>query len=327
MHREQLLLQQPVVYKTLRNALKNDRLSHCYLFSGQKATMTREAAILLAQSIVCENRQDYLACECCNSCIRIAEGNYADVIFLDGSQSSIKNEDVYSIQKQFYRTALEAAGKKIFIINDCENMTGKASNSLLKFIEEPANNTYGIFITSNLARVLPTIISRCQVINFRPLDKSSYYQMAIEQGEDPLSAHLLSHLIRNQSELTEVASSRSYQIALKIFTDFTSYLFTNEKQAIIYLQENSFRDSGKNQDKTAFSYFLDIACIFVNDYHQETEIDDETWTSLLNKARENNFRSENYLLTVSETKDALAAGANVPLLIDQMLYKMIGGAK
>ena len=327
MVREQLQLNQPVVYKTLRNAIKNDRLSHCYLFSGQKSAMTKEAAVLLAQSIICENRQDHLACECCNSCRRIAEGNYADIIYLDGSNASIKNDDVYSIQQQFYRTALEAAGKKIFIINDCENMTGKASNSLLKFIEEPTNNTYGIFITSNLARVLPTIISRCQVVNFKPLDRSAYYRKAEEAGYDPLSAHLLSQLVRNESEIRELAESRSYQNAVKIFTDFMNYLFANERQAMVYLQENGFRDSSRTQDKNCFSYFLEIACIFVNDYHLNTELDDETWMALLRKARENNFRSETYLLTVSETKDQLVTGANVPLLIDQMLYKMIGGAK
>ena len=325
MYRELLESNQPVVYRTIGNALRRNRLSHCYLFSGQKGTLTREAAILLAQSIICSYTVDGFACEQCSDCRRIAEGSYADVIYVDGSDSSIKNDDVYDIQRRFYRTALEQAGKKIFIINDCENMTGKASNSLLKFIEEPTNNTYGIFITSQLSRVLPTIISRCQVINFRPMSKEAFRSKALETGLDELSAHLVSQMVRSSDEIGVLSSDKSWQSAVRIFAEFMNHYFSNPKNAMIYLQENGFRDSGKNPDRNCFRMFLEIAVIFVNDYHGNIRIDDETWDGLLEKAGQSGFDSQKYLLAVSQTRDALEKQANLPLLTDQMLYKMIGG--
>ena len=172
MNRNELKTLQPIVYQTLHNALTNDSLSHCYLFVGPTGTARFETAVLLAQSLVCDHTDDGWACQQCMQCIRIEENNYADYILIDGSKESIKAERILNLQYQFSQTALEKAGRKIFIINSCENMTLKAANSLLKFIEEPSGNVVGIFITSQIDRLLPTIVSRCQKVSFRPLPKT-----------------------------------------------------------------------------------------------------------------------------------------------------------
>ncbi|MGI6581479.1 MAG: hypothetical protein ACOX1M_04020 [Erysipelotrichaceae bacterium] len=97
---------------------------------------------------------------------RIKENNYVDLIYIDEEDKNIKVELIENLQQRFEKTALEKAGKKIFIINNCEKLTTKAANSLLKFIEEPSKNTTGIFITTQVDGVLPTIISRSQTLNF-----------------------------------------------------------------------------------------------------------------------------------------------------------------
>ena len=86
--------------------------------------------------------------------------NYGDLIVLNGKESTIKISDIDNLQKQFDKTALEIKGTKIFIINDCEKLTLKAANSLLKFIEEPTGQTIGIFLTHSIESVIPTIISK-----------------------------------------------------------------------------------------------------------------------------------------------------------------------
>ena len=159
MFKEVLETTQPIVYQTLTNALESEHLSHCYLFVGDKGTHKLETSFLLAQSIICENRKTF-ACEKCVNCRRIQENNYADLIYIDEDDKNIKTKLIENLQHRFEKTALEKAGKKVFIINNCEKLTTKAANSLLKFIEEPTGNTTGIFITTQVDGVLPTIVTQ-----------------------------------------------------------------------------------------------------------------------------------------------------------------------
>ena len=329
MNKNELKELQPIVYQILDNALGNNTLSHCYLFVGPTGTSKFETAQLLAQSLICEDKDGNWACGNCIQCIRIAENNYADYILIDGSRESIKAEAIANLQYQFSQTALEKAGRKIFIINNCENMTLKAANSLLKFIEEPSDNLTGIFITSAIDNVLPTIVSRCQTINFRPLSREVYYNSALEAGLDELNAHLVSQMVNNKEEIETVSQDESYQNALYRFTEFMFQFLKNQKNGMIYLQEYGFKDSSKESERgkarDTFSYFLDIANIFVNDHFSRFKADDDSWNQLHRLADENNFDYTGFLQTISETRDALRRAANITLLTDQFLYKMMGG--
>ncbi|MBQ6529137.1 MAG: DNA polymerase III subunit delta, partial [Clostridia bacterium] len=314
---------------TLSNALEKGQLSHCYLFVGPIGALQQEAAILLAQSFICSEKKDGWACEQCIECMQMQNREYADLIYLDGSRETIKIDQINKLQTQFAQTALTQAGRKVFIINDCENMTGKASNSLLKFIEEPSDNTLGIFITSQLTRVLPTIASRCQQITFRPLSHEAFRQHALEKGLDDLNAHLISQLAHSEDETDLLSEDETYQAAVRYFVEFMHYYFQNFPSALLYLQDNGFRLNAKAKDnkksREVFDWFLQIATIFVNDYHSQAVEEDESWRQLLETAHQNHFDSRNFLNTVCETRDALIRSANLSLLIDQMLYKLSGG--
>ena len=327
MFRETLALQQPVVYQILDNALKKESLSHCYLFAGPRGTLKQETAFLLAQSVICSHKTDGWACEECLECIRVRENNYVDLIYLDGSKGLLKIEHINTIQNQFSQTAVEAAGKKVFIINDCENMTLKAANSLLKFIEEPSDNVTGIFITSQIDRLLPTIVSRCQKVSFKPLPKTMYYDFAIENGIDELNAHLLSQMVQDRDQLLEISQQESYQNAVRTFVEFMNYFFRNKKTAITYLENNAFSSgqSDRKNDRDSFQYFLNIANIFTDDYHNNKSVDDDSWTDLLEKAHDSDFDSVRFLTAVSQARDALIRSANLSLVIDQLLYRISGG--
>ena len=174
MIKELLKEQQPVVYTTLKHALELDKLAHAYMFSGPAGTMKKEAAYLLAQSLVCSTHG--FACECCDTCKRIAANEFADLKYIDGTTTSIKKEDIVKLQKEFNKTGLETTGKKIYILDHAENATPDALNSLLKFLEEPTNDMTAILIVEQMDRVLPTIISRCQNIPFTAPGFFSCYQ-------------------------------------------------------------------------------------------------------------------------------------------------------
>ena len=130
--------QQPVAWKTLSNALRSRTYAHAYLFQGQIGTAKREMALLFAQSVFCPHSKEGIACGECEVCRRVAALEYADLSYIDGSETSIKKADVLRLQEQFSRTSLEISPYRIYIMDHAENATPDALNSLLKFLEEPS---------------------------------------------------------------------------------------------------------------------------------------------------------------------------------------------
>lgn len=185
---------QPVVYKTFVNAIESNHLSHAYLLTGSPGMRLKDAAMYLAKSLLCENRNP-LACSNCITCLRIDEGNYADVIVVDGDLNKIKKSDVSRITQSFDKTALEEKGIMIYVIHLVEKMTPIAINSLLKFLEEPGNNVYAFLTTENESKVLPTIISRSQVLRFKSIPRDDVIEDAIKEGVLQEDAELLSFFI------------------------------------------------------------------------------------------------------------------------------------
>ncbi len=299
----------------------------------------KETALLLAQSLICEHKDGQFACERCINCIRIEENNYADLIYIEGDKN-IKAEEVEQIRDQFETTALEKAGHKIFIINNCENLTNKSANSLLKFIEEPTGSLTGIFITTQIERVLPTIVSRCQTLNFKPLGKEAFYQKAKDLKLDELDAHFISNLVSGIKDISKLSKNKNYLQAYQLFAEFNHLLFTDKGLAIVYLQKNLTKLNKKDTDKedkkdekkdeastklnikTTFTYFLDLCLIFVQDYLEKYSSEDETYNNLLQLVNTRTFDYGLYMKSMIETKDALNRSANTLLLADQLLYKL-----
>lgn len=190
---------QPIIYRTFTNSLANKTLSHAYLLVGNPGTPLLETATFLAKSILCDEPSP-LACSNCITCLRIESDNYPDVITLDGSKGTIKKEDVLNIESRFEKTAFETKGIMIYIIHLVENMTIEAVNSILKFIEEPEGEVYAFLTTNNINNVLPTIVSRCQTLNLKSVNRQEIINDAIDLSIKQDDAELLSYFY-NDSEL------------------------------------------------------------------------------------------------------------------------------
>jgi DNA polymerase-3 subunit delta' len=135
---------QPLVYRSFSHALASIIGSPTpILLSGEAGTPLKETALFLAKSILCDHPHP-LADDTCRSCQRVDHGTYSDLLILDGEASSLKKEDVQEVVSDFTKTPLEEKGIMIYIIHLVENMTVEAVNSLLKFLEEPSQNTYAI---------------------------------------------------------------------------------------------------------------------------------------------------------------------------------------
>lgn len=322
MVKQQLALEQPIVWQTLSHALKNDRLAHAYLFHGAKGTAKVEGAILLAQSLICSHRdEDGFACEKCVQCQRIAKRQYTDLIYLDGAETSIKKENILKLQHEFAKTGLESTGRKIYVINQVENATAEALNALLKFLEEPSGEQMtAILIAEQPDRLLPTIISRCQPIPFRPLSAKQCYERT-KNELNPLDAHMLSEMIHRPQEMREASESEEYQQAFAIFREFTPAFLRSAYLGLDVLLR-ACAERKKSDGKLWMNYFLNMQMTFYRDLIRTETGADAWYQSMLEAYRAKPLPVDRLLAVLSETSDKLTKSVNLTLLCDQMVNQM-----
>lgn len=155
---------QSIAYNLLVNSVANNKLGHAYLIDGNDNEYGYDFVMAFVKMIVCDKHYcNNNLCDNCNICSRIDEGNYTEVKVIETDSMIIKKEQLLELQSEFSRTSIEGA-KRVYVIKDCEKMNKQASNSLLKFLEEPTSGIVAILFTNNINKVLPTIISRCQLI-------------------------------------------------------------------------------------------------------------------------------------------------------------------
>jgi DNA polymerase-3 subunit delta' len=319
---EKLRLTQPVAIKILENSLISNHLSHAYLFSGSKGSLTKEAALLLAQTMVCENKQSVFACEECNSCRRVLENNYVDLIVIDGNNRKIKKEEVLELQMRFTQTGLEKAGKKVYIIHQVENATNEALNSLLKFLEEPASSDMLAILTSeNPDQLLPTILSRTQIIPFVSQGAIQLETSLSIEIEDDLDRYLVANMVSDATSAVALANDEAYKKAKEIFEGFLNIAKHDLMEADIYLQKSGFSFRSK-EIKQVVDIFCQIAYIFFKDcayqHYQNISWWDEAVDNQLLKGI-----SLKAMTTFNEGKDRIQTNANMNLLVDQMMFSLI----
>ncbi|UFJ40506.1 DNA polymerase III subunit gamma/tau [Brevibacillus humidisoli] len=152
------------VTTTLRNALREGRLSHAYLFNGPRGTGKTSAAKILAKAVNCENPQDGEPCNACNSCKAISGGVVTDVLEIDAA-SNRGVEEIRDIRDKV-KFAPSDVKYKVYIIDEVHMLTTEAFNALLKTLEEPPSHVMFILATTEPHKLPATIISRCQRFDF-----------------------------------------------------------------------------------------------------------------------------------------------------------------
>lgn len=310
---------QSVVYNILNNALKENKLSHAYMFFGVKGSLQEEMALLLIQSLFCE--ESFWACQQCNICKRIADNNYPDLIILDGSKSSIKKEDVRKLQHQFSMTSLEKYKHKVFIIKDAHNMTIGAANSLLKFLEEPSENVIGILISDQKEAILPTVISRCQVINFNKLSYLDNLQLARQANINEFDAYLYAQIVNNYFSLNDFLEEEAYQLSMLTFKEFIDLFDTKPDLALYRIHSILLKSKDKKMVKVGFNIFIDMLILFFSDTISSNQ-DVSNWYDNSRKRYRERINYDLVLEKVLESKSQINASINIPLAVDQMLYNL-----
>lgn len=180
----------------LKASLSNDRVSHAYIFSGPYGVGKRIAAINFAKALNCGKSKSGEPCDDCPSCRKIDAASHPDIFFIKPKEdtSSIKIEDVRAMIRDIYMKPFEAR-KKVYIIENAEQMKHEAANALLKTLEEPPSDSIIILLAENIKSLFHTIVSRCRVVKFFPLKLKEVEEILINQYSMPeADAHTLSHL-------------------------------------------------------------------------------------------------------------------------------------
>jgi DNA polymerase-3 subunit gamma/tau len=163
--RFQEVVGQKHIVQTLQNSLKENRLTHAYLFSGPRGTGKTTAAKILAKAVNCERGPSPEPCNECASCVRITNGTLLDVVELDAA-SNRGVDEIRDIRDKVKYAPTEVR-LKVYIIDEVHMLTTEAFNALLKTLEEPPAHVIFILATTEPHKIPATIISRCQRFDFR----------------------------------------------------------------------------------------------------------------------------------------------------------------
>jgi DNA polymerase III subunit gamma/tau len=155
------------IVRTLRNAIESDRIAHAYLFVGPRGTGKTTTARIFAKALNCENGPTATPCGVCGNCQAISSGSSMDVMEIDGASNN--SVDQIRDLRDNVRYAPTQGRYKIYIIDEVHMLSTQAFNALLKTLEEPPPHVKFVFATTEAQKVLPTIVSRCQRFELKPI--------------------------------------------------------------------------------------------------------------------------------------------------------------
>ena len=307
---------QKVVYQMLKNAGAKRQFSHAYLIDANHYPRKLEFAMALAKFILCENHYSNSDnCVNCTQCKRIDDGNFTELKIIEPDGAWIKKEQIDELQKDFSTKSVESK-QKVYIIHSAEKMNASASNSILKFLEEPEDNIIAILLTDNIYQLLNTIISRCQIISFQDFPNFKEHS----------TLEIIANMIKNTNEEIEEFKNDEKNIdKLDAVVRFVQQYETDHKKILLNIKNiwfNTFNDregmlEGLDLLILLYKDILNISLSLPMDIFHDYE---------------NHLVSLSHMLTpvdicyrldvIIEYKNYLKVNANINLLMDKLIIEL-----
>ncbi len=277
----------------LEKSIKQNKLSHSYLFVGIQGIGKKMIATEFAKMILCLDDNKY--CNHCKSCIEFDTNNNPDFVLISPDGNNIKIEQIRDIQKRIQEKPI-ISEKKVYIIDNADLMTTEAQNCLLKTLEEPPEFAVIILIGSNSNTFLPTIKSRCTIMNF-----------------NKISDEEMTKYLREKCDVKNIDQNMLYMYQGSI----GKALELKEKQEEYKNIENIIN----NIDRYDLIDFINNAEILYKSKEEINDILDYINVILFNKAKDE-YLYTNCIQIVENTKKRLKQNANYDMSIDNMLFNI-----
>ncbi len=303
---------QPVLYHMLNNAIINNKISHAYLFDSNGNSDVFDIVMSFVKDIVLFDSGDSFDS---NIVKRIDDGNYLDVVCIEPDGLWIKKNQIIDLQREFNKRAIEGK-RKIYIVKSAEKMNIQTSNSILKFLEEPVDDIIAILIVDNINLVLPTIISRCQVIK---LNKKFFSDSSVDNFR----------YLFNSSKYLSFSDDKISEFIYNVI-EFIKFLENNKLDTFIFVKSlwhNKFKDREDNliAIEIMISFYYDIIKYFAKnsvDFFSDRLYDIDCISKV------NSISSvSNKIYVLDNIKNKLKINMNINLLIDKMIMDMCGDDK
>lgn len=250
---------QEIPYNIFKNALENNRFFHAYLLSGPTGTPIFEIAKFLSKCLL--NNKHELKEEDNIISKTVENRTYPDLIIIDTKKEQVKIDDIRRIEDKFSQTSINQLGIKIYIINLIENLRPNEANALLKFLEEPLDNTYAILTTENEYSILPTILSRTEIVRFSSINKNDLIDECIKLGVNKKDAEILTFFQNDASMIKEEIENEDYLEVKKYVENFINLLPNKEKLRFFVLNEINSNLKSKIQIRL----FIDLLIIYLKE--------------------------------------------------------------
>lgn len=294
--------EQKIAYKVLKNAVLKDKCAHAYLIETNGYIKKEEFALSIAKYILCPNKySNSQKCVNCTQCQNIDKNIFSEVKIIRPEKDSlwIKKEQLIELQEEFMTKSL-LANKKIYIITDATKLNTSSANSILKFLEEPADNIIAILLADNIHQLLDTIVSRCQIIS-----------LVNKKTKENMLESLISVKIENIEEIKEST------------INYINELEKNKKEMILY-NKKYFHNNIKEKNEIIVSfeimilYYKDAINLKLNRKPEVIEnIDNILMNNTIDKLNEK-------IKIITNLKKNIYVNANTNLLMDKLVIELGG---
>lgn len=281
------------IKELLTNSVKNNKISHSYLFIGIEGIGKKLIAKEFAKMILCIDENKY--CGSCKSCIEFDTDNNPDFKIIEPDGNSLKIEQIREFQSKVTEKPI-ISNKKVYIINDSDKMTTEAQNCLLKTLEEPPEFVTIILIGSNENAFLSTIKSRCMILHFNKIQDDEIKRFLEENYQNKVNSKIM--LDAFQGSIGKALQIQDKQEEYEKIEKIIYSLENKDKIDILKMSEPIYK---AKEEKLDILDYMNI--VFIN------------------LAKKSNKYAQ-CINIVEDAKKRLQSNANYDMCIDNMLLKL-----
>lgn len=318
---------QPIVYNIFKHQIANNIIGHAYLIYSAKSDMASSFAFSLAKTLICPNHKTKNSnCNKCNLCQRINNNNFPELVILEPDGLWIKKDQLTNLQEKFKMRSLEGT-KRIYIINSAEKLNMQSANSILKFLEEPEEDIIAILATNDLQSILPTIISRCQIINLQDVSSQNNDFVTEDCTDNRTLTKIAKYYCSSNEDVTLFVNEKENLLKIEAIVSFINY-YEKNKIAILANTKSLWHNYFFTKEDNIFAFELMelfYKDVLNNKFNRNLDFF-INYNDTIDFVTEGNSQNQiiNKIKKILLLKEKIKYNINLNLLIDKLILDMEG---